>query len=181
MLISPTLINQITDFSIETNMDGSDHAPITVSFDMKDIRPFTETSLSERASSLGVTYHDQNDITPRKCLNHHQVCTTRFSNLMNVTNTPVLNYEGIHCVTETTKESEEIIMNIAKLCKKGQKPRIINDNISYWERLITGNDSKSIWHAIDWKGQYNNLQQTGSNPSDLQFKRHFETLLNNEN
>ena len=72
---------------------------------------------------------------------------------MNMINPPVVNYEDINSITEVVKESEELIMHTAKLCRKAQRHRVINNDISYWERLMASNDSNSVWHAIDWKGQ----------------------------
>ena len=68
-------------------------------------------------------------------------------------------------------------MHAAKKCKKAQKQQLIRDHVSYWERLLLLNDSKSLWQAIDWKGKYNS-QKTDSSPTDIAFKRHFESLLN---
>ena len=47
-----------------------------------------------------------------------------------------------------------------------------------WKRLLNTNDSKVIWKAINWKGEvsrHDNVQ-----PSDAEFKSHFEDLLNPE-
>ena len=51
---------------------------------------------------------------------------------------------------------------------EGDQPR--------WKRLLDGGDSKMIWKSINWKG---NLQiENKEMPSDEQFKKHFENLLN---
>ena len=45
-----------------------------------------------------------------------------------------------------------------------------------WKRLLESNDSKLIWKSINWKGNIEN--DISEQPSDEQFKEHFENLLN---
>ena len=170
----------MTNFMIDIEVKGSDHAPVKVTLYMKDVCPFTSNALDERAKSLGVSIYEHKNITPQKSLNHHRICMVSFSNLMNVTNPPIVNHKDINSITEVIKESEGLIMHTTKLCRKAQRHRVINNDISYWERLIASNDSKPVWRAIDWKGQYN-IQQIYSIATDTQFKQHFESLLYNEN
>ena len=68
-------------------------------------------------------------------------------------------------------------MQTAIKCKKTRKQQVVRDDVSFWERLLVLNESKSVWQAIDWKGKYNS-QQPSSIPSDQAFKQHFESLLN---
>ena len=76
------------------------------------------------------------------------------------------------------QESYKIIEFVARSCVK---ERDYNDdrwdtNNPRWKRLLDTSDSKVIWRAINWKGE---ISQTGSSqPSDVDFKTHFETLLN---
>ena len=89
------------------------------------------------------THEHEKDIVP-KSLNYHYVYTTTFSNLLTDINPPIIPYEGLHSLTETVKESEGVIMHTAKKCKKAQKRQPIRDNVSYWERLLLSEDSKSV-------------------------------------
>ena len=45
-----------------------------------------------------------------------------------------------------------------------------------WQRLISKNDCKTIWKAIDWKGKVQ--EEEMENPSENQFIEHWEQLLN---
>ena len=45
-----------------------------------------------------------------------------------------------------------------------------------WKRLIENNDSRTIWKAINWKGDIN--EKDIVQPADEKFKLHFENLLN---
>ena len=91
---------------------------------------------------------------------------------MNVTTLPIVNDEVINRITEIVKDSEELTVHTANVCRKTHRQRVINDNVFYWERIILSNDGKSIWHAIDGKGK-NNVQQMDSNTTDIQFKQQF--------
>ena len=45
-----------------------------------------------------------------------------------------------------------------------------------WKKLLEENDAKTIWKAINWKG--NITEKETVQPEDEQFKLHFEDLLN---
>ena len=49
-----------------------------------------------------------------------------------------------------------------------------------WHKLLSENDPKSIWKAINWKGDISNERESEiARPSDHEFKKiHFENLLN---
>lgn len=58
------------------------------------------------------------------------------------------------------------------------KPTGYNQNSTRWERIIECNDQKKTWHAINWKGQYDDRNVCEDKPSDKEFKTHLEKLLN---
>ena len=167
---------QCDEFKVDNGVKGSDHAPITIRLNMKEIRPYIINALLERSQCLGVATYEQDSITIPKSINYHQVCTVTFLNLLTEMNPPVIPCEGLDNITETIKTTEGMIMHAANKCKKAQK-QLVRDHVSYWERLLLLNDSKSLWQAIDWKGEYNS-QKPNSSPTDIAFKRHFESLLN---
>ena len=47
-----------------------------------------------------------------------------------------------------------------------------------WKKLLEENDAKTIWKAINWKG--NITEKETVQPEDEQFKLHFEDLLNTD-
>ena len=176
VIITPSLMSNIENLQVDTDVKGSDHAPITISLNMKDIRTYTVSDLLERSQCLGMVAHDHEHISIPKSLNHHQICTATLSNLLAEITPPVIPFECID-VTATIKKSEEYIMQTAIKCKKPRKQQVVRDDVSFWERLLLLNESKSVWQAIDWKGKYNS-QQPSSIPSDQAFKQHFESPLN---
>ena len=81
-LMTPSLVAQVDEFKVDNDVKGSDHAPITICLNMKEIRPYTISALLERSQCLGVTTYEQDSITIPKGINYHQVCTVAFSNLL---------------------------------------------------------------------------------------------------
>ena len=45
-----------------------------------------------------------------------------------------------------------------------------------WKRLLQNSDPKHIWKSVNWKGKLD--MREVKQPSDEQFKGHFENLLN---
>ena len=52
--------------------------------------------------------------------------------------------------------------------------------INRWKRILDCRDSKLLWRAIDWKGQYNENSSDGKS-TDSEFQKHLENLLNPDN
>jgi hypothetical protein len=52
---------------------------------------------------------------------------------------------------------------------------LTDPTLDRWDRLIIGNDSKTIWKAISWRGDINH--NTNDTPCDEDFKEHYENLL----
>ena len=52
--------------------------------------------------------------------------------------------------------------------------KVWDTSLSSWQRLISTNDSKNIWRAINWKGEISSMPM--KHP-DASFKAHFENLL----
>ena len=176
LLVTPTFFTKVREFSVKDAVQGSDHAPITFMLDMDSVRPYTADSLMERAKCLGITTHEQQEIKITKSLSHHQVCTAKFTELMTENIPPILSEEVVIDVTKTVMESEEVILQTAKKCKKVKVLRPVRDDVSYWERLLSTKDDNLIWKAVDWKGKYHS-QQNECSPADEEFKHHFEALL----
>ena len=147
VLLSPTLINHVTNFKIDIEVNGSDKAPVTVTLDMKDVCPFTSNALDEMAKSLGVSIYEHDNITPQKSLNHHRICMVSFSNLMNVTNPPVVNYEDINSINEVVKESEGFIMHTANVEKL--KDKVINNDLPILDNMFQASELENMIKRLE--------------------------------
>ena len=89
---------------------------------------------------------------------------------------PTLDEVSVESVETAVKESCDIVNKIAKACKKTETNRVISAQ-PRWKRLMEENDCKTIWKAINWKGEINTNREI-EQPSDNAFKTHFERLLN---
>ena len=92
---------------------------------------------------------------------------------MSVHPPPVLTVDNIESAINT---SFQIMSNGAKESKKNTS---LNENMwesshPRWKRLMDSDDPRSIWKAINWKG---NVEEDAIKPDDNQFKLHFENLL----
>ena len=71
-----------------------------------------------------------------------------------------------------SKESDKILKANKQKKAENTVPFITNR----WKRIFDLNDSRMIWKAIGWNGEL--TEESSEVPSDLEFKIHFEELLN---
>ena len=61
---------------------------------------------------------------------------------------------------------------------KLSNPYLILENLPpRWQRIIECDDPKTLWRAIDWKGEFDPTQER-IKPTDQEFRVHIEELLN---
>ena len=64
----------------------------------------------------------------------------------------------------------------------GGVPRQHDVNLGRWERILSDKDDAKVWKAIDWKGNFTRSSNNDRDcPSDIDFKDHFERVLNRPN
>ena len=54
----------------------------------------------------------------------------------------------------------------------------LDQTIRRWNNILSSNDSKSIWKAINWNGEYCPMPDETTRPSDEEFCQYFTGLLN---
>ena len=47
-----------------------------------------------------------------------------------------------------------------------------------WQKLLSSNDSREVWRAIDWNGSYKTSPDSQESPSDEEFCVHYDKLMN---
>ena len=165
--------------NLETRQDikGSDHAPITLTINIDTWRDTSPALLLERASNLGKTHtHKPCTTSVSRGPHHENVDLEVFARRMAQCVPPTLDEVSVESVETAVKESCDIVNKIAKACKKTETNRVISAQ-PRWKRLMEENDCKTIWKAINWKGEINTNREI-EQPSDNAFKTHFERLLN---
>ena len=169
----------IKEVRVRQEIKGSDHAPLCVTMDIKRtnlIAPF----LLNRAKYLGQSYitpqHKHNKL--QKTESSRNVDLNNFKSYMTEHQPPALTEDDLDSALNT---SLKVICEGAKNAKKD----ITNSGESAWDQsqprwknLLERNDSGTIWKAINWKGKISDNNTT--QPSDEEFKLHFEDLLNTD-
>ena len=178
-LIPRCMTGTIRSFVVDDDLRlPSDHAPVTVSFDLSPMQLVENNELLERSSLLG-SYPCTNLHTRGLCkkpIPYRRIDKERFTLQLQTTPPPELNENNI---AESLDSFENIIYNTSK---ENQK----NDAIVYstydkqntrWKRILEANDSKALWRGIDWKGEFREVENK-ERPSEVVFQEHMERLLN---
>ena len=81
--------------------------------------------------------------------------------------------------------SERLTETLYGACKRARRNRhptadfVPTTNAhSRWQALLAKKDPKLIWSSFNWKGEFQLKSDQNSKPSDADFQRHFEKLLN---
>ena len=85
--------------------------------------------------------------------------------------------EAVNLVTDTLYEC-------ARQNTRRQQPHTASDtpesNSPKWRQIMSCNDDKALWKAVNWKGEVT-FQEQAESPSDEAFRVHLETVLNPAN
>ena len=178
-LVKFKCIEMLKDLQIRQDIEGSDHAPITITLDLDRNNRLVPSELLECASNLGKSYiQTLGNLQMSKGPHHNNVGFELFMAKMAQLEPPALGVVNGESVESVIKESCKIINTVARECKHPSPRREWGTNLQpRWKRIMDEKDSKVIWQAIDWKGEIcDNSSRT--QPSDDEFKLHFEQLLN---
>ena len=178
-LVKYKCIDMLEDLQIQQDIEGSDHAPITVTLDLDGIIRIVPSELLECASNLGKSYYrTQDNSHMSKGPHHSSVELELFKMKLTQLEPPPLGAVNEESVERVIRESCKTINNVARECKRPNPHREYGNNLQpRWKRIMDEKDSKLIWQAIGWKGEiFDNSENT--QPSDDEFKLHFEQLLN---
>ena len=91
-----------------------------------------------------------------------------------------------HVIDDVDKLCSEIsnaLYTTASVSKKAPTQSdapVAQDANERWEYLLRHGDSKQIWRAIGWDGSFQNNHGAMQQPSDAEFCKHYEKLLNPE-
>lgn len=178
-LISPELTPFIKSFEINHNhILPSNHAPIFCELVVPFHSRITSKDIAVNASQLfNYDYLNTKTSSFKKKLDsnhidlhklHHSFCSMSPPLINNVTN--------INTLIETTTDQ------IYSLCANNKIPRNNTSQqnsvpLNRWQNLLSLNDPKLIWQAIDWKGGIQSLKS--EQPTDEDFVSYFEKLLHN--
>ena len=141
--------------------------------------------LSERllhgASELGSHATLQRYSTTQQLCKHgvkfRDVDPNKFSEMITTVNLPAI--EDPCQIGEVISEITNVLYDCIQASKNRQINKPYNNKQSdRWKRILDIGDDKMLWRAINWKGQYMANDLSDETPSDMEFKQHFEKLLN---
>jgi len=180
------LINCIESFSVNQRTDiPSNHAPIVVKLDLShfSVEKVMLKELYMRACELGecaITSCNKKDQHSRKQIKMSDLDKEKIYSALSMLVPPQVGEE---------MEVDTLIANIDntlyQVAREVQHeyphtPTLESTvNGSRWDRMMQSGDSKAIWGAINWKGTMQDLDYKDK-PSDVEFKAHFEHLLNDD-
>ena len=152
----------------------SDHALLEFVINTERVNTSTEL-LKHRANNLGMSVYETRPITIGKTLRLSQCNLEEVMRYFLENNPPVL-ADNAHIDTVV----DSFFNTVKNVMKESKAPRVevIQEwgNQAKWTRLIENNDLRTIWKAIGWNGSMNETVSVA--PTDGEFKRHFEDLLN---
>ena len=179
-LIAPTLIDAITEFSINNDISlPSDHAPISISIDVACLSTFRLESLLHRASSLGDhavlhTKHSQRRMTNRP-IRFEDIDIDQLRNNLQTTDPPLIQAD----LDSNVKVLANTLYACAKQSRKkerGEADPNTTGQSHRWRYILNNRDEKALWKAINWKGEVD--MKSLATPSDEEFQNHLEKLYN---
>ena len=174
---SVNLLKYISAFNVLQRGDlPSDHAPIvlTISTFGSDL-----DNIMSRAESLGDhSVLHQSPSRPKlskKPVKYHTIVRNIFVDNLLQCDLPV--DDNVDVMADGVSEA---LYECARRSKGNQHDNSHSDSdLGRWERLLQDEDDSRVWKAIDWKGNVTAIDGVSeSQPSDVEFKTHFETILN---
>ena len=150
----------------------SDHAPVSVNFCFPvDSRTLLEraASLCEHACEIKASSTKCKDPIPMRMINQD-----KFRERLQSLEPPAMNPAHPDIAVTFT----DCLYNIATECRSTPKrAKNVDPSKSRWQRITECEDSKALWKAIDWKGNFN-PSPIMQRPGDAEFQHHMEELLN---
>ena len=178
MLASESCLRLVESFNMvqrfENKLLYSDHALLEFKMDVTRIRVSMEL-LKARALALGKSVYENVPVKVEKSLRLAE-CNSENVSLYFAQNPPPVLHgnENIDIVVK------EFNRTVTEVLKQNKEVRTIDPsewgNKEKWTKLLRENDQKKIWKSINWDGSINEIQ--ADSPTDLEFKQHFEQLLN---
>jgi len=171
---SIVIIPRITAFSVKPMTQLSDHTPIELNI---NIPQASMALIYEQAKNLNA-YPERAHKTCRSPVLYINITPESFTHFL--PNGETLKIGNDASVDDTAEMLSNVLYQTCKKAifrrksKKGQ-----GSEPDRWKWISKYADSKTLWNAINWKGTFS--QSSANNPpSDLDFKQHFEELLNTE-
>jgi hypothetical protein len=177
-LVAEERLEDISSFKIhQSHPIKTNHAAISVK--LKNRCTGLE-SLVERSHRLQQDqYQQQPPIKYRKGIKASKVdCTVFLAKLPEAHSLSGWNEEGTDVISN---EIANAIYSAAKEATRRNEETERPNERERWKNIVQSRDPKSLWRAINWKGEYDNPEGETTKPSEEAFCKHFQRLLNPSN
>ena len=180
-LISTDLIDEVV--ALEINQDvtlPSDHAIVTLKMCFRPrLLPIEAVLKRSKLLTESIEEKDESTVKGRRPIPLRRIDTVAFLTRAVMEYPPqppdILDSENFEVYCEGMYKALYDISTTSI----SKEEKVWNTNLSRWSRLLESNDPKIIWGAINWKGDIVDTSQP--EPSEQEFKNHFEKLLNHQN
>ena len=181
--VSTKLVPNITSFNVlQSHRIPTDHAPITLEINLLH----SMKKLLTRAKNLEAEYSLKNN-TKQHCKKAIKMDNIDILNFNTILPNPNQLWDDISNQNESIEDiNDEIcktlydsMTNSRKQVLESKYHKATNSH-HRWKNILSENDSKKLWTAINWKGKWEGNDSQKSKPSNKQFCEHFELLLNPE-
>ena len=186
VMVSRNILPRIIDYHVDQNLRfPSDHAPISFSMSIEGLMQ-SPSDLVKSAELLGdhaVLHNAHRQRTPANIPNSRKVIPCKrvdlpayLASLDDNICEQVLSSSSIDECVEVFSEHmyDSAKTNLIRNPRTPQSTQ--NDN--RWHTIMTSQDDKALWKAINWKGE---IQESNKEcPSDDAFRDHLEEVLNPE-
>ena len=178
-VVSSLLLSCTKGFSISQDANNlSDHACVSVEFLFNPglVHPRTLLERAENTSGHAVLMSNAyNPSLCRKAVPYHQIHPVQFVQQMQERQLPSIVGETVDSLCADFSDT------IYECALNSRQPVAEDPNFppqfSRWQRIIDCDDPKTLWRAIDWKGEFDPTPEK-EKPSDAEFQQHLEQLLN---
>ena len=178
-LLSSDLVDYAQSFHVSHDDYPSDHAPVLVELAFKPdmINPRALLTRAENLNGHAVLLSDAyNPSLCRKAIPLHTIHPVTFFEQLEDQEPPEITEES-SVESLCTEFSNRIYECSASSKRPAPDDPVLSPDLSRWQRIIDCDDPKTLWRAIDWKGEFNPAPDK-EKPSDLEFQVHLEKLLN---
>jgi exonuclease III len=174
ILCSKSCLGHINSFDILNGTQfPSNHAPVTVTLTCS----LSSTSILERARLI----NEESPIrsSTKKTMRFHQIDVNKLlAGLPSPETLFPYDEQSAASLCETITNTLLASCLTAKKQKSGRPLTSPRNALERWANLLEIKDSKVIWQAINWKGNYKPPINRHDTPSDEDFAKHFHELLN---
>ena len=180
-LITDRYVKCVKSFEVNQNTAmPSDHAPVSIDLEFPAAINDAKTLLKRAQDLCRHTIMTSTDKSSRcrKPVPFMNIDTEKFVTTINALNVPTI--DQVQDPDDMAEWLAEALYNCASQSRQ-VNPRgqiqTLDPMLPRWQRILECEDSRTLWQAIDWRGQFSSAPKQEM-PTEHEFQQHMEMLLN---